>query len=148
MKKIMEFISTGFYSGKLPMMPGTWGSILATILALIYWPKNWSVELLLICATFVISVISSDITSKALNDRDPDCVVIDEILGMEITFFLIKVDIWTALIGLILFRIIDIIKPPPINFLERLPGGWGITADDMLAGVFANLILRLIWRLI
>ena len=144
MNKLMEFIATGFYSGKLPEMPGTWGSILAAILLYFFWPTSLEFQLIIIFITFTLSVISADYVSGQLGNKDPDCVVIDEILGMELTLLGLHADIKTAFLGLILFRIIDIMKPPPIKFFEKFPGGWGITIDDAVAGIIANVILRLI----
>ncbi len=148
MNKLMEFIATGFYSGKLPKMPGTWGSILGAILLYFFWPKSLKFQLLIIFITFALSVISADYVSRQLGNKDPDCVVIDEILGMELTLLGLHADIKTAFLGLILFRIIDIMKPPPIEFFEKFPGGWGITIDDAVAGIIANVILRLIGGLL
>jgi phosphatidylglycerophosphatase A len=146
----MELIATGIYSGKLPKMPGTWGSILAALLVYLFWPSSPAIQLLVIGITFVLSVISADFVAKELGDKDPDQVVIDEILGIEITFFLLNPqNNWKlALAGLILFRIIDIMKPFPIRLFEKLPGGWGITVDDAVAGVMANLLLRILGGLL
>jgi phosphatidylglycerophosphatase A len=142
----MELIATGFYSGKLPKMPGTWGSILAAILAYLFWPASPALQLLIIAITFALSVISSEFMARELGSKDPDQVVIDEILGIELTFFLLNPQgNWKlTLAGLVLFRIIDIMKPFPIRLFEKLPGGWGITVDDAVAGVMANLLLRIL----
>ena len=67
---------------------------------------------------------------------------------MELALLGLHADIKTAFLGLILFRIIDIMKPPPIKFFEKFPGGWGITIDDAVAGIIANVILRLIGGLL
>jgi len=143
-KALMEFIATGFYSGKLPKMPGTWGSILAAILLYLFWKPNLVFQLSVIFITFLLSVVSADYVSKELGNKDPDCVVIDEILGMEIALLGLNASLETVFLGLIIFRVIDIMKPPPIPFFEKLPGGLGITVDDAVAGVFANILLRLI----
>lgn len=144
MYKLMEFIATGFYSGKLPKMPGTWGSILAAVLLYFFWPTGEGLQLLIVLTTFALSVISSDYVATRLGEKDPDCVVIDEILGMEFALFGLSTDLKTVVLGLILFRIVDITKPPPIKQFEKLPGGWGITIDDVIAGIVVNVILRLI----
>lgn len=142
----MEFLATGFFTGKLPKMPGTWGSIFAAVCCYSFWPTNLYVQLAVIGITFVLSVISSDYVSKKLGNKDPDEVVIDEILGIELTFFGLQAahNVKLAFLGLIIFRVIDIMKPPPIKLFERLPGGWGITVDDAVAGVISNLLLRLL----
>ena len=146
MKFLMEFIATGFFSGKLPKMPGTWGSILAAFLVYLFWSNNVALQLLIIGITFALSVVSADFVAKESGNKDPDEVVIDEILGIELTFFLLNPhENWKlALAGLVLFRIIDIMKPFPIRLFEKLPGGWGITVDDAVAGIMANILLRIL----
>jgi len=146
LRKFLYLIATGFYSGRLPKMPGTWGSILAALLAYLFWPSSPALQLLIVGVTFVLSVISADFVSKELGDEDPDQVVIDEILGIELTFFLLNPQgNWKlTLAGLLLFRIVDIMKPFPIRLFEKLPGGWGITVDDAVAGVMANILLRIL----
>jgi len=146
----MELIATGLYSGKLPKMPGTWGSILAALFVYLFWPGSPALQLLIIGITFVLSVISSEFMARELGSKDPDQVVIDEILGIELTFFLLNPQgNWKlTLAGLVLFRIIDIMKPFPIRLFEKLPGGWGITVDDAVAGVMANLLLRILGGLL
>lgn len=142
----MELLATGFFTGKLPKMPGTWGSIFAAVCCYFFWPSNLYLQLAVIGLTFVLSVISSDYVSKKLGSKDPDEVVIDEILGIELTFLGLQAahNVKLAFLGLIIFRVIDIMKPPPIKLFERLPGGWGITVDDAVAGVISNLLLRLL----
>ncbi|WP_297444433.1 phosphatidylglycerophosphatase A [Desulfurobacterium sp.] len=147
MKKFWEFIATGFYSGKLPKMPGTWGSITAAILLYFFWPESIVYQLAIIAVTFVLSTISSQSLSEQLGDKDPDSVVIDEIVGMEIAMLGIKTTLPAVVAALVIFRIIDIMKPPPIKLFEKLPGGFGITVDDMFAGLYSNILLRLlVWR--
>jgi len=90
LSKFLYLLATGFYSGRLPKMPGTWGSIFAALFAYLFWPGSPALQLLVIGITLVLSVISSDFVSKELGDEDPDQVVIDEILGIEITFFLLN----------------------------------------------------------
>ena len=145
-KFLMELIATALYTGKLPKMPGTWGSIFATLLVYFFWPQSLKLQLFIVAITFLLSVISSDYLSKELNSKDPDQVVIDEVLGIFITFLGVKAqhNPAAALAGLIIFRAVDIMKPPPITWFEKLPGGWGITADDAVAGVVSNLLLRIV----
>ena len=150
MNWLMEFIATACFTGKLPKMPGTWGSIFAAILIYLFWIPNLKAQLLIIAITFILSVISSDYLAKKLGNKDPDEVVIDEVLGMEITFLGLNAyhNLKLVFLGLILFRVIDIMKPPPIRYFEKLPGGWGITIDDAIAGILAALILRAIGGLL
>ncbi|SNR77898.1 phosphatidylglycerophosphatase A family protein [Desulfurobacterium atlanticum] len=145
--KLWEFIATGCYSGKLPKMPGTWGSIFAAVLIYFFWPDNLLFQGVIVLLTFVLSVLSSHFYSLNLGVKDPDSVVIDEIIGMQIAMLGIKPSLSAVLFALVIFRIIDIMKPPPIKMFEKLPGGFGITVDDMVAGLYTNLLLRLlVWR--
>lgn len=75
---------------------------------------------------------------------DPSEVVIDEVVGMMVTLAYLPWSFISIGLGFLLFRVFDIIKPPPARQLERLPGGWGIVMDDVVAGIYANLALRLI----
>jgi phosphatidylglycerophosphatase A len=80
--------------------------------------------------------------------KDPGVVVIDEIVGQWIALILIPLCLWTTIGAFLLFRLTDIVKPYPARQLEALPGGWGIVADDLMAGLYANLLLRvalLVW---
>jgi phosphatidylglycerophosphatase A len=73
--------------------------------------------------------------------------VIDEVVGMLITLFLVPVSVTGAIIGLLLFRVFDIVKPFPAGKLEELHGGFGVMSDDAMAGIYANLVLRVLWWL-
>ncbi len=145
--RFWEFLATGFYSGKLPKMPGTWGSIFAAVLIYFFWPEDLMLQVSMVLITFVLSVLSSHFYSLNLGVKDPDSVVVDEIIGMQIAMLGLKATLPTVVLVLVIFRIIDIMKPPPIKMFERLPGGFGITVDDMVAGLYTNIFLRLlIWR--
>ena len=96
--------------------------------------------------TIIFILISAGIAHQAekyLQKKDPGSIVIDEMVGIAVTFWAIPLNAETAVLGFYIFRILDISKPPPIRFMEKLvPGGAGIVLDDVLAGIFANLILR------
>jgi phosphatidylglycerophosphatase A len=93
----------------------------------------------------VFAVWIANDAEKLLKKKDPGCIVIDEIAGMAVTLFGLPFNLTTALIGFIIFRILDISKPFPIRALDkRVAGGVGIVIDDVAAGIFANLLLRLI----
>ena len=77
--------------------------------------------------------------------KDPGCVVVDEGIGFFVTVAFLPAGWWTAIAGFFVFRALDIVKPPPARQMEALPGGWGIVADDVMAGIYGNLILRLLF---
>jgi phosphatidylglycerophosphatase A len=81
---------------------------------------------------------------KVLADKDPGCIVIDEIVGMAVTFFAVEFSWTAAMAGFVLFRFFDILKPFPIRYLEkRYSGGFGVVIDDVAAGIMSNLVLRI-----
>ncbi len=139
--------------GRIPQAPGTWGS-LATI------PLAWALHALggfpltvvATLALFALGVWASEAHARAVGRADPPEVVIDEAVGMLITLWPLSAGLWLLdqpgdvypwpgwVLGFLAFRFFDILKPPPIPRLERLPGGWGIMLDDVLAGVMAALV--------
>jgi phosphatidylglycerophosphatase A len=140
------FLATGFNIGNIPLAPGTFGSILG--LALCFVLAGLKLPLAVVCIGLFIALairIAAE-AEKLLKQKDPGCIVIDEIAGMAVTFVGLPFNLTTALIGFIIFRILDISKPFPIRTLDkRVSGGVGIVIDDVVAGIFANLLLRLIY---
>jgi phosphatidylglycerophosphatase A len=99
----------------------------------------------MLCILFFIifAVCIADAAEKILKQNDPGCIVIDEIAGMMVTLIGLPVSPITLVSGFIIFRILDILKPFPIrNIDKRIPGGLGVVADDVAAGIIANLLLR------
>ena len=136
-----QFAATFFYLGKLPFAPGSWGSLGALILW-IFLPLSFSLQLMVIIILFSVGVIASKKTAESMNDHDPSEVVIDEATGMGIALFMLPHSTAIYTMAFILFRIFDIFKPSFIYRVQKLPGGWGIMFDDILAGIFALLICR------
>lgn len=139
-------IATALGAGYAPKAPGTFGSAVGLLLW-IALPKILWIQLLAIVLVAVAGSWSGSVAEQHFNKRDPGEVVVDEVAGMMVTLMLnpIAGPLW-MLVAFVLFRAADIAKPFPINRLERLPGGVGIMADDLMAGVYANLALRLsIW---
>jgi phosphatidylglycerophosphatase A len=143
------WLATGSWIGLIPWAPGTWGSLLGLPLALgISRLAIWAqpVVILVICAVGI--PVCTAATRRLGGKKDPGAIVLDEIAALPITFFLLPMDHWTVLLaGFLLFRLFDISKPPPARQLERLPDGLGIMADDWIAGIYANLALRLLLAL-
>jgi phosphatidylglycerophosphatase A len=139
-------IATALGAGYAPKAPGTAGSAVGLLLW-IALPHSLAMQLAAIAVITIAGVWSGTIAEGHFNKRDPGQVVVDEVAGMMVTLVLnpIAGPLWT-LVAFGLFRAADIVKPFPVNLLERLPGGTGIMADDLMAGVYANLALRLsIW---
>lgn len=129
--------------GRIKYAPGTLGS-LAAIPLLLLFQNHFSVLLFFIM--LIVGIWSSGRAAKALNLHDPSTVVIDEVCGMLASFLFVSINWHSLVIGFVCFRIFDVLKPPPIRFLEKLPGGTGIVLDDIGAGLYTNLILHLIFH--
>jgi phosphatidylglycerophosphatase A len=132
--------------GDAPFAPGTFGSAVGL---LVWWLLGPSaiVQAMAIAAIFGAGVWSAGVCERHCGRTDPGHVVIDEVVGMLITLFLIPVG-WAGMFGaFLLFRLADVIKPYPANRFERLHGGLGVMADDCMAGVYANLALRILLAL-
>lgn len=144
MKSLAVLIATFGYVGYFPIAPGTAGSLAALALfAFIRWIGMPAIELGAIVAVFAIGVWAASGTELALGRKDPGIVVIDEVLGMLITLALVPASIGGIVVGFLLFRLFDVVKPYPAAQLEHLHGGLGIMADDAVAGIYSHLALRL-----
>ena len=132
---VWRFVATFFYLGKLPFAPGSRGSLGALLLWLLL-PVTFSVHLYALIILFILGVYSSNKMAKYLNNQDPSEVVIDEVVGMGISLFMLPHSFGLYLLAFILFRIFDIFKPLFIYRIQNLSGGWGIMLDDVLAGLF------------
>ena len=141
----IHFLAFGFGSGLAPVAPGTFGTLVGVpfFLFMVSLPL-WS-YLLLILAFFLFGVWICDRSSKLLGVHDHGGIVWDEIVGYLVTMIAAPEGWGWIVIGFILFRIFDIFKPWPIAYLDRhVSGGFGIMIDDILAGVYAMLILQLL----
>ncbi len=145
MSRVALFIATAGYVGLAPVAPGTWGSAVGVGLLLLVRMTGGAVaEALLLGVVLVVGVWSSTMAERRYGRRDPGAIVIDEIAGMLIALFWLPVA-WPGLVaGFLAFRIFDIVKPFPARAAERLPAGWGVMADDVVAGLYAYVTLRLV----
>lgn len=143
MNVIALALATAFGAGYAPVAPGTFGSAVGLIL---WWflPASPVVQLAVIVVVFALGSWSGSVAERHFKQTDPGAVVLDEVLGMLVTLFLNPVGWIGALVGFLLFRVADIIKPFPANRLEALHGGVGIMADDAMAAVYSNLALHLV----
>jgi phosphatidylglycerophosphatase A len=136
-------VATAGGVGYAPVAPGTFGTAAGLVL---WWllPHTLLVQSVAIVVLFALGAWSGTVAEEHFQKTDPGHVVLDEVMGMLITLLANPVGWKGAAAGFLLFRLFDIVKPPPANSLERLPGGTGIMADDAMAAVYANLALRLI----
>ena len=149
MTRLAVFVATVAYCGLFPIAPGTAGSAAGLLVyVLVWWTQSPALETGLIVGLFAAGVWASTLAERHFGGTDPGPVVIDEVVGMLITLAFIPVGWSAALAGFFLFRMFDIIKPYPAGRFEQLHGGLGIMADDAMAGVYANLSLRLVMWLL
>jgi phosphatidylglycerophosphatase A len=146
-QKIVLFLTTGAYAGYFPKMPGTAGTVVAIPISLAlnrFAEAHLFAALLTLFALVLISIRLATEAAETLNQKDPQIIVIDEIVGFLIANFTAAPHWPNVLAAFALFRFFDTTKVFPINELEKLPGGSGIVLDDALAGLYSFLILRML----
>ena len=143
MRRLAVFICSFGYIGFFPVASGTVGSAAGVA---VYYAARYAavpyVDLMLIVALSVAGIVFTRTCEEDLQCIDPGPIVIDEVMGMLITLLMIPVGWEGVLLGFLLFRALDVFKPFPARQLERLHGGFGVMADDAMAAVYANLLLR------
>lgn len=144
--KIALLIAEFFYCGRFPFAPGTAGTVgaLAIWLPAVFlaWPMWLNCSLLIFL--FIIGIWASKYGILHYQKEDPKQVVIDEVVGVGIPFLAILPTIEQAIAAFVLFRFFDILKPWPIKWVERaFPGAWGVMLDDVVAGLFALIVIVL-----
>jgi len=137
------FIATCGYLGYVPVAPGTFGSAAGLVVfAAVRWSGSPVLELAVIILLFAVGVWSANAAERHFGGVDPAPVILDEVVGMLITLAFLPVTITGAIVGFLLFRLFDVVKPWPANRLEALHGGLGVMADDVMAGVYGNVAMR------
>jgi len=143
-QKIIKFLACGFGSGLLPVAPGTFGTLVGVPICLLCLPLPWFLRLLVVMVLMVLSVYIAGRAEEIYAKKDDQRIVIDEIIGFQVAMLPVAITGVHLGVAFVLFRIFDILKPFPLNSLQKLPGGWGVVMDDVGAGVYAGLILFLL----
>ena len=140
--KLMTCLATVLYIGYIPWIPGTFASVFGVALA---WTtgENAVISASLIALLFFSGVRSAGVFENASGSKDDRRIVIDELVGMLIALWGIEVRAWTFLMSFLTFRMLDIWKPFPARRLEHVRGGWGIMLDDVVVGIYTNLLVRM-----
>lgn len=162
-KTFLDFASlaiTTFGVGYLPLAPGTWGSIVGVIIYLVYkisivpiigqnFSSFFALTAILLVVFCIVGILASARVEKLLNNKDPQIIIVDEIMGQLIVFAFVPFGIsWTLVIaGFVLFRLFDIWKPYPVRNFESLPNGIGVCADDIVAGVYGGVCLSILYAI-
>jgi phosphatidylglycerophosphatase A len=143
--KFIRILATGFGSGLAPLAPGTAGTVVGIPLYLVFSSFSWPLHFLSIVALSFLAIFVSQEAERIFGEKDPSRVVIDEIVGFQFTMFLVAPTVVHILAGFLIFRIFDIVKPFPIRLSEtKLPGGYGVVGDDIIAGIYGNIILQVL----
>jgi len=131
----------------MPLAPGTWGALEGLVLVFLlhrFVPSHSTLLLSVACLVLAgLAIWAADRVARSLRNPDPQQVVADEIVGQMTCFLWVPITTWTLVAGFVLFRVFDISKPFPAGRAEHLPGGLGIIADDLVAGFYAGVILKL-----
>ncbi len=144
-KGLIYMVGAGLGTGYAPVAPGTAGSLLAVLLFFL-WPQASFFWLIMAIVFFLLGVPVSTAIEKE-RGQDPSMVVIDEVVGQWLALIFLPLFNWKiALAAFLLFRLFDIWKPFPINRSQSLRAGWGIMVDDVLAGIYANIVLQIVLR--
>jgi phosphatidylglycerophosphatase A len=143
MHRLGLFVATCGYLGYVPLAPGTFGAALGLVVFFaVRSTGSVALEIGIIVLVFLVGLWSGTIAEHHFGGIDPGPVVLDEVLGMLITLALLPVNTTGAIVGFIVFRVLDVVKPWPSAQFERLPGGLGVMADDAMAAIYGNLVMR------
>ncbi|MFH0732683.1 MAG: phosphatidylglycerophosphatase A [Candidatus Omnitrophota bacterium] len=146
MKTVIKLVASGLYLGYSPIAPGTTGSILGVLIFL--QMHEFFLLYVIACLLLVfLGFLTAGIAEKLYGIKDPRKIVIDEIAGMCLVYLGLPARLWVILTGFFIYRLLDIIKPPPAKQAEKLNGASGIMLDDIICAVYTNVILQVLIRL-
>jgi phosphatidylglycerophosphatase A len=148
MKRVALLVATSGGAGYSPIAPGTAGSAVGVVIFWFTrgWPIAWQAALLVLIA--LVGTWAASVAAVHFGREDPGEVVVDEVAGQLLTLMATGASFYGTALGFFIFRALDIVKPWPANRFERLPGGLGIMADDLMAGVYGNLALQIAARVL
>ncbi len=140
-----HFIALGFGAGLAPRLPGTVGSLVGLLLFLAVRDLPQPAYLGIVAAVVIVGIVAAHRSARLLKDKDPSCIVIDEIAGMLLALCWLPAGWAWPLVAFVLFRGFDIFKPWPVSLADqRVPGGFGIMLDDLLAGGYTLVCVQLL----
>jgi phosphatidylglycerophosphatase A len=146
MNSILKFIATLGFIGYLPVAPGTWGTATGLVFVVLLEPSATSYALLIVLG-FLLGIVAATAAEKVIGRPDSGHIIIDEVVGFFVSVIFVPQTYGYFVAAFFLFRFFDILKPFPIRQAERrLQGGLGVMTDDVLAGVYTNVILQM-WRI-
>lgn len=142
MRHFLVILATGFGVGYSPFAPGTMGTLLAIPIYFFLSEIPFPLYEITLAGFFFLAVWISEKTGSLFGKKDDQRIVIDEMMGYFITMLWIPKTILFLILGFLLFRFFDMVKPPPIRLVEKIRGGYGVLLDDVIAGAYANLLLQ------
>jgi len=140
-EKIVKMLSTWFYVGNLPVAPGTAASAVGVVMAMICSSNVF----FYVCVTLIVTILGFMVSGRMeeiLDQKDPGCIVIDEVAGVMIAFFLLPLTPVVIVTAFFLFRAFDMFKIYPVNKFEQLKGSTGVMMDDVIAGLYTNIVMQ------
>ncbi len=145
MKTLATLVATFFGVGYFPVAPGTLASLLVVLARRFFWPvsASFGLEISVFAVLGVAGTWASHLYAKQANRDDPRQIVIDEVSGQFVVLMGLPVSSFNFFLAFFLFRFLDIVKPFPIRQTEKIKGGWGIMADDLVAGLLARLLIQI-----
>ena len=146
MRRLIKITTSFFYLGHSPFMPGTLGSLAGLLIYFVVKDK-FPIYAFSLLFLFILGVIFSSEAERIYKRKDAQTIVIDEACGMMLSMFLIPYNFWIMWVGFLLFRLFDILKPPPARAIEKFSGAFGVMFDDIIAAIYTNFILQVITRL-
>jgi phosphatidylglycerophosphatase A len=145
-KKLHIILATAFGLGYVPKGPGTAGTALGVLIAVLLSVQGTTPLFIITVLLTFFAVWNADCAEKIFGEKDSQKIVIDEVVGMMVTMIAVPLSWQSVLAGFLFFRFFDIVKVPPIYQTQKLKGGWGVVMDDVVAGVFANIVLQIFVR--
>lgn len=141
----IKLVSTAFFIGYLPLIPGTFGSLAGLA---IYWPFRNSTPVIALCAaaTAAAGFLTAGPMERIAGKKDPGYIVMDEVCGMLISLIGVPFSLHAAVFAFFVFRILDTLKPYPAGSLQTLKGSFGVMSDDIIAGIYTNMVVQIVAR--
>ena len=148
MYAVIKFLATGCYLGLIPKAPGTFGTLLGILLSYLFLSLGEYGYYIATLLFIFLSIVIAELYDRTLKEHDHQTIVIDEVAGYLVAFIGLPFQIFWIVLAFLLFRFFDVLKPFPINRLDRIRGGLGIVLDDLGAGFITNIILQvLFWQI-
>ena len=143
MRRVIKFTTSFFYLGHSPFMPGTLGSLAGLLIYFVVKDKL-PVYIFSILFLFFLGILFASEAERIYKRKDAQMIVIDEACGMMLSLFLVPYSFWVMVLAFALFRVLDILKPPPAKAIEKFSGSFGVMFDDIIAAIYTNFILQII----